>query len=265
MNSLLKVDLVSFAYRTRSSMFGGSKLLPAVDGVSFDVRQGEIVGLVGESGSGKSTVGKLVMGDMLPSAGVIERIVPVGGPERRPFAQMVFQDTGGSLDPRWSVARSVAEPLNLAGCVPAPMRKARVIEALERVGLNETFLDRYPGQLSGGQRQRVVIARAIISNPHLLVCDEAVSALDVSIQKQILDILVFLNDSTGMAFLFITHDLRVVASLCSRVLVMRKGRIVEAGKTAEVLLSPRDRYTRELVEAVPLMPRFDAISTESAA
>ncbi|MDR7275747.1 ABC transporter ATP-binding protein [Catenuloplanes atrovinosus] len=228
---------------------------PAVDDVSFDLHGGEIVGLVGESGSGKTTVAQVLFGAVAPDAGVIE----FGGrpwsgvPERRRRAhrrrmQLISQDPLGSFDPRHPVGRIVAEALPGRGA-----RRREVIALLERVGLGEEHLDRYPRQMSGGQRQRVAIARAIAPRPSLIICDEPVSALDVSVQAQVLDLLAGLRAQDGTAYLFISHDLGVVHHLADRVLVMRDGRVVESGPVGDVFHHPRHDYTKALVAALPTL------------
>ncbi|MFD3533742.1 dipeptide ABC transporter ATP-binding protein [Streptomyces sp. NPDC058664] len=233
----------------------------AVAGVSFTLRPGESLGLVGESGSGKSTLARLVLGLASPDEGDIRL---AGRPwsavrerERRPYRgelQLVPQDPLSAFDPRWSVARIVGEGLAASG-VPRPERAARTLALLERVGLAAEHLGRRPAALSGGQRQRVAIARALAPGPRLLVCDEPVSALDVSVQAQVLDLLGELRSSFGLATLFISHDLAVVREVCARVMVMKDGRIVESGPVEEVFAAPSHPYTRALLAAVPKRAR----------
>ncbi|MCK9930965.1 ABC transporter ATP-binding protein [Frankia sp. Mgl5] len=229
----------------------------AVDDVSFTLRAGETLGLVGESGSGKSTLAGLVLGLADADAGEVR----LGGqpwsgvPERerrarRHLLQLVPQDPLSAFDPRWTVARIVGEGLEAAG-VERRDRRARALTLLEQVGLSDVHLDRRPLALSGGQRQRVAIARALATRPRLLVCDEPVSALDVSVQAQVLALFRELSDSLGLATLFISHDLAVVREVCARVLVMKDGRIVETGPVEQVFTDPRHRYTQELLSAVP--------------
>jgi len=204
----------------------------AVDGVSFDLRRGETLGVVGESGSGKSTTARVIAGLVKATAGRFE----LGG-----RLGMVFQDPLGSLNPRLTVRATLAEA--------AP--GADGARLLGMVGLDATALDKYPHEFSGGQRQRICIARAVAGEPKLLVCDEAVSALDLSLRAQALELLRELKERLGLSILFITHDLGVVRHVADRVLVMRKGRIVEEGPCGEVLRSPREAYTRDLMAAVP--------------
>jgi oligopeptide/dipeptide ABC transporter ATP-binding protein len=231
----------------------------AVDGVSFTVARGETLALVGESGCGKSTVARAILGLVRPSSGVMRlggaALPPLGEPARRPLlsrVQMVFQDPDASLDPRFSVFASISEPLETGEQrLPRDERETRVLSLMAEVGLDATLRGRYPHELSGGQRQRVCIARALAVRPELLVCDEAVSALDVSIQAQILNLLAELRERFGLAYLFITHDLRVVRHLSHRVAVMYLGQIVELGDTDALFDAPAHPYTRALLAAVP--------------
>ncbi|GJD49681.1 Glutathione import ATP-binding protein GsiA [Methylobacterium crusticola] len=233
----------------------------AVDGISFAVRRGESVGLVGESGCGKSTTSTMVMRLLDPSAGSIvfrgEDIgaVPAARFARhplRPRIQMVFQDPTDALNPRWTAARAIADPLLRFGTTRAV--RPRCEELARRVGLPAALLDRFPHQLSGGQKARVGIARAIATNPDLLILDEPTAALDVSVQAVVLNLLADLKRDLGMSYLFVSHDLHVVRLLCDRVIVMRAGAIVEEGSAAEVLERPKAAYTRELIAAIPHPP-----------
>ena len=229
----------------------------AVDGVSLAIMPGEVFGLVGESGSGKSTLGRLVARLVDPDAGTIRfdgqdvtrRRGRALGPLRAQI-QLVFQDPYASLNPRDPVGRAVDDPLRVAGIGRAE-RRDRVAWLLDRVGLGHALADRYPHELSGGQRQRVAIARALALRPKLVVCDEPVSALDVSIRAQVLDLLAELGAEFGLAYLFISHDLSVVRHVADRVAVMHLGRIVETGPTARVWARPGHPYTRALLSAVP--------------
>ena len=259
MSALLEIDAVSRRYRMpRSSLFRAGPVLTAVEGVSFALDRGRTLGIVGESGSGKSTLARLIMAFEAPDEGEVRfdgrNLHALPSAElrlaRRRF-QMVFQDPWGSLDPRRTVAWSIAEPLRATG---AGEIGRRVDEALEQVGLRAQDGTKYPHEFSGGQRQRIAIARAIVTRPALLVADEAVSALDVSVQAQILNLLMDLQEELGLAMIFISHDLPVVACLADHVLVMRAGRAVEAGPTAGLIAAPRADYTKSLLAAGGLMP-----------
>ncbi|MEN3615451.1 ABC transporter ATP-binding protein [Plantactinospora sp. ZYX-F-223] len=227
-----------------------------VRGVSLTIARGETVGLVGESGSGKTTVARLLFGLLAPDTGTVSFCgrpwTDVPERERRPLRrrlQLVSQDPLGSFDPRYSVARIVAEGLDRT--VDRADRRERVVGLLDRVGLGPELLDRHPRQLSGGQRQRVAIARAIAARPSLIICDEPVSALDVSVQAQVLDLLAEIRAVDGTALLFISHDLGVVHHLSDRVLVMHEGAVVEQGPVGDVFNYPRHDYTRSLLDALP--------------
>ncbi|WNI29411.1 ABC transporter ATP-binding protein [Streptomyces sp. ITFR-6] len=226
-------------------VFGrGKSALAAVDGVSLTVRHGETLGIVGESGSGKTTLGRMLVGLLEPTSGRLDRVDRV---------QMVFQDPVSSLNPRRSVGESVADPLRARGQRDESAIRARVRDLLERVGLDPEQYDRYPHEFSGGQRQRVGIARALAAEPRLIVCDEAVSALDVTTQAQVTALLAELQRELGLALVFIAHDLAVVRQVSDRVAVMRHGRIVEEGPVEQVYGTPRDPYTRQLLAAVPAL------------
>jgi peptide/nickel transport system ATP-binding protein len=231
----------------------------AVDGVSFDVSEGETLGLVGESGSGKSTTGYCILQLMKPTSGSVRfegaELTELGREDLRRMRremQIVFQDPYSSLDPRMTVGDIVAEPLTVHGIGNRRDRAARVRELLDVVGFNPSFTNRYPHEFSGGQRQRIGIARALALSPKLIVCDEPVSALDVSIQAQILNLLKDLQRDFGLTYLFIAHDLAVVRSMSDRIAVMNKGQLVELGPAEEVYTNPKDDYTRALLSAVPI-------------
>ena len=254
---LLRAQNLSRHYRLpKRALFQPAPIQTAVRDASFYLDRGETLGIVGESGSGKSTLAKMVMAFEKPDSGEIlfkgQNINTLPAPQlrlaRQDF-QMVFQDPFGSLDPRRTVGWSIAEPMRAIGKETVAGIALRVNAALEQVGLRASDGDKFPHEFSGGQRQRIAIARAIITRPALLVADEAVSALDVSVQAQILNLLMDLQDSLGLAILFISHDLAVVASICDRILVMRAGNILETGPTAEVLGNPQHAYTRSLLAA----------------
>ena len=253
---LLAVTDLARTYRLpREHLFEPAPVVEALRGVSFTVQAGRSLGLVGESGSGKSTLARLVMALEAPTAGrvtLLGRDLHALSPAdlraaRRDF-QMVFQDPYGSLDPRQRVGRIVAEPL--IG-VDAAATRQRVTESLDAVGLRATDADKYPHEFSGGQRQRIAIARALITRPRLIVADEPVSALDVSVQAQVLNLLADLQQRFGVTYLFISHDLAVVDHVCDDVAVMRAGLIVEYGPTDMVLQRPVHEYTRALLAAMP--------------
>jgi oligopeptide/dipeptide ABC transporter ATP-binding protein len=232
----------------------------AVDGVSFAIAPGETLGLVGESGSGKTTTARLVLRAIEPSAGEIffEGEPITGLPARRllPFrrkAQIVFQDPYSSLNPRLPVGRIVGEPLLVHGLATRQGLRERALALLELVGLQAEHVDRYPHELSGGQRQRVGIARAIAVGPRLVVADEAVSALDVSVRAQILNLFVELRERLGLAYLFVSHDLGVVRFVSHRVAVMYLGRLVEVAPTGALFAAPRHPYTQALLAAIPVL------------
>jgi peptide/nickel transport system ATP-binding protein len=240
------------------SLLGGGTLVRAVDGVSFEVAPGRVLGIAGESGSGKSTLANLLVGLEHPTAGEIRIDGRAVG--RKPDAafrravQMVFQDPFGSINPRFTVGRTVEEPLLIHGLGSVAERHARAIAALEESELRPgaAFMDRYPHELSGGQRQRVAIARAIVLRPRLLVADEPVSMLDVSVRAGILRLLRRLVLENAMAMVFITHDLSIVGAVCDELAVMYRGRFVEHGPVLDVLRTPQHPYTRALIAAVPV-------------
>ncbi|SMD26540.1 ABC transporter ATP-binding protein [Kibdelosporangium aridum] len=241
---VLEVVGVSKEYKIR----GGGGVLQAADDVSFTVRRGQTTAIVGESGSGKTTTAHMVLGLVPPTAGAI-RLHGTESPRRA--MQAVFQDPYGSLDPMFTVERLITEPLRIFRIGDRASRRARVAELLDQVGLSPAMAQRYPNELSGGQRQRVAIARALAPAPRLVVCDEAVSALDVLVQDQILRLLESLQQELGLSYLFISHDLAVVRSIAHDVVVMRNGRVVEQGPVDQVLDSPADPYTRQLLDAIP--------------
>ncbi|MBM3463493.1 MAG: ABC transporter ATP-binding protein [Armatimonadetes bacterium] len=231
--------------------------LRAVDEVSFEISRGDTFALVGESGSGKSTMARLVMGLLQPENGEVvfdgQRIDHLDERARRPFRrrmQMVFQDPGGSLNPRRTVRETLCEPF----VIHQPGQRdldEKVLALVSRVGLSGEHLDRYPHEFSGGQRQRISIARALALNPEFIVLDEPTSALDVSVQAQILNLLQDLQRDLGLTYLFISHDIAVVAHLSDHVGVMRQGRLVEVGPADQVLHAPSDPYTRALLDSIP--------------
>jgi oligopeptide/dipeptide ABC transporter ATP-binding protein len=241
---------------------GSDAVVRAVDGVSLELGRGETLALVGESGCGKSTLARAIVGLRPPTAGDVffegTALSPLGTRARRALCrriQMVFQDPDASLDPRHTVASAIAEGVELHEGLDRSGVEARVRELVENVGLDAALLGRYPHELSGGQKQRVCIARALATRPELLVCDEAVSALDVSIQAQIINLLGDLKQRFSLSYLFITHDLRVVRQMADRLAVMYLGQIVEVAPTQELFTRPRHPYTEALLAAVPTLER----------
>ncbi len=209
--------------------------------VSFSMKEGEILGLVGESGSGKSTLVKAILGINKDCTGKIVH--------NSEHPQMIFQDPYGSLNPAKKIGWILEEPLRLKGSYSKTERQTKVIAMLEKVGLDEKFADRYPRQLSGGQRQRICIAGALMLEPRVLIADEPVSALDVTIQAQILDLLLSLHEEMGLSILFISHDLRVVYKMCDRIMIMQNGEICEEGTREEIFFAPQADYTQKLLQS----------------
>ena len=237
---VLQVNHVDVVYDDNAGFFRKKPGYHAVKDVSFSIEQGEIMGLVGESGCGKSTLSKAILG-MQPYTGEILHYT------KRP--QMVFQDPYGSLNPAKTVGWIVEEPLRAYGKYDAKERKRRVLDMLERVGLGAQYADRRPRELSGGQRQRVGIAVALIQRPRFIIADEPVSALDVTILAQILELLLELHRDLSLSYLFISHDLNVIYQICDRVMVMKSGRIIESGDVEEVFDRPKEDYTKKLLAA----------------
>jgi oligopeptide transport system ATP-binding protein len=260
---LVLVEDLRVHFPVRKGLLGrASEVVKAVDGVSFALARGRTLALVGESGSGKSTTGYAVMGMERPTGGrvVIDGIdraamTQAQAREATRRMQIVFQDPASALNPRMRVGDCIAEPLRIHGIGTRASRAERVAELLELVGLSPGAATRLPRDFSGGQRQRIVIARALALEPEVIVCDEAVSALDVSIQSQILNLLLALQERLGLAYLFISHDLSVVRHIADEVAVMQHGRIVESGPVDTVFAAPADPYTRALIEAVPRLER----------
>ncbi len=266
MTPLVELDGISVHFPVRAGWFGRRRVLRAVDQVDLAVMPGETLGLVGESGSGKSTLGNVVAGLQVPTAGAFRFDgKPLDRAARR-AVQIVFQDPFGALDPRMSVGAIVAEPLRIAGIGARQDRRARVAALVRQVGLPANALNRYPHEFSGGQRQRIAIARALAPNPRLIVADEPLSALDVSIQSQVLNLMQEMRERRGLAYLFISHDMAVVSHLADRVAVLYLGRIVELAPRTALFAHPAHPYTVALLQAVPRIgrrrPRGEAIRGE---
>jgi peptide/nickel transport system ATP-binding protein len=257
--ALLRVVGLGKRYRLpRESLLKPPPVLQALDDVSFELHAGRSLGIVGESGSGKSTLARLVMALETPSAGQVwldgqdlHALDAASLRRMRTQIQMVFQDPYGSLDPRRTVQQTVSEPLALLQGAGKDEQRRRTAEVLEAVGLQPGDGAKYPHEFSGGQRQRIAIARALVTRPRLIVADEPVSALDVSVQAQVLNLMQDLQDAHGLTYLFISHDLSVIDLVCDDVVVLQSGRIVEQGPADQVFQDPKHAYTRRLIDAVP--------------
>jgi ABC-type oligopeptide transport system ATPase subunit len=258
--SLLEVRNLIKVFPLGESVFGGNAKgeVRAVDDVSFDIKSGETLGLVGESGSGKSTLGRLILRLIEPTSGSISfnsRDLLAANPSEmrrlRRGMQIIFQDPFGSLDPRMRVEDVIAEPLIIHESMSAPARRQRIEELLRVVGLDESAARRFPHEFSGGQRQRIGIARALALRPKFIVADEPVSALDVSVGAQIVNLLAQLQREFGLTYLFISHSMPVVRYLATRIAVMYRGKIVEIGTTPQISMQPQHPYTRSLLQATP--------------
>ncbi len=258
-DNILEVRDLKVWFPIRKGVFGFiSGYVKAVDGVSFDLRRGETLGVVGESGCGKSTTSRAILLLNRPCGGSIKvdgvDITNVSGKDMMAYrrkVQVVFQDPQASLNPRHTVQEILTEGMCYHGLCTGAERRDKAAELLEAVGLPTDILERYPHEFSGGQRQRLCIARAIALKPELLICDEAVSALDLTIRAQVLDLLGELKRKLNLSMIFITHDIGVVQHVADRIIVMNKGRIVESGTCAEVLKNPKEEYTKYLMASVP--------------
>jgi oligopeptide/dipeptide ABC transporter ATP-binding protein len=254
---LVRAENVSRSFRGRAGWFAHTEV-KAVREVDLIISRGEAVGVVGESGCGKSTLGRTLLHLLPPTSGrvvfdgrALESLTPSTRRSLRARMQMIFQDPYGSLDPRRTAGAQIADGLLIHGLADRAQARARVKELLQRVGLDPSHADRLPHEFSGGQRQRIAIARALATEPEFVVADEPVSALDVSVQAQILTLMAELRSSFGLALLFISHDLHVVRHLCERVVVMYLGRIVEEGTSTDIFRAPAHPYTRALIAATP--------------
>ena len=259
MQALLEVRNLTKEFTRKRGLLGGSGAVRAVDDITFDVFEGETFGLVGESGSGKTTTGRCVLRLIEPTSGEVrfrgEDVLAFSRSRMRQARremQIVFQDPYSSLNPRMRVGAIVEEPLIIHGIGSKSERKMRVRELFEMVGLNPLQMTHYPHQFSGGQRQRIGLARALALHPSLVIADEPVSALDVSVQAQVINLLMDLQERMKLTYLFIAHDLRLVEHICSRLAVMYLGRIVEMGDTKSIFANPSHPYTRALLSAIPV-------------
>ncbi len=257
LNSILKVENLSKHYVIQSSIFKKKEIIHAVNQVSFELNNEESIGLIGESGCGKSTVANLLLKLLEPSHGKIylfgEDITNIRERDMREYRkdiQIIFQYTNAVLDPKMTVEELLLEPLRIHKIVEEEKMHSEVERLLALVGLKHSEKDKFPNQLSGGQNQRVIIARAIATRAKIIVCDEPVSALDVSVQGQILNLLSQLKDELKLSYIFISHDLKVVAHMCDKIAVMYQGEFVEFGATDKVLQNPEHAYTRKLLEAM---------------
>jgi oligopeptide transport system ATP-binding protein len=256
---LLEVRNLTKQFTRKQGLFSAPTVVRAVDGVSFTIDEGETFGLVGESGSGKTTTGRCILRLIEPTSGEVrfrgEDILSFSRArlrQARRDMQIVFQDPYSSLNPRMRVRAIVEEPLIIHRMGSTPQRRARVAELFDLVGLDPSHLERFPHQFSGGQRQRIGLARALALNPSLVIADEPVSALDVSVQAQVINLLMDLQARLKLTYLFIAHDLRLVRHICGRVAVMYLGRIVELGDTETLFAAPAHPYTRALLSAIPV-------------
>lgn len=255
---ILDVKDLKKHYAIKRGLFKPPQIIKAVNGINFNVKRGEILSIVGESGCGKSTTAKLLTGIEKATSGEIhfegKRLMHFDAKDwaqYRKKVQIIFQDPYSSLNPRWNVGKIIAEPLALNSDLNQKQIRKKVYEIMEKVGLLPEWYERYPHQFSGGQRQRIGIARALILNPEVIVCDEPVSALDVSIQAQVLNLLLDLQDEFNLTYIFISHDLGVVEHISDRIIVMYFGDIVEENEVDALLSNPQHEYTKKLLSAIP--------------
>ena len=259
-NTLLNIENLEQHFPIKGGFFGRTvNHVKAVDGITFEIKEGETVAVVGESGCGKSTTGRAILRLDEPTNGKVEfqgkDVLSMSKDEMRKMRkdmQIIFQDPYASLNPRKTVRQTLWEAMDIQNVVPRKERNQRIVELMETVGLQRHQIDRYPHEFSGGQRQRIGIARALSVNPKLIICDEAVSALDVSIQAQVLNLLKRLQKEFGLTYLFISHDLGVVRHIADRIIVMYLGKIVEIGDTEAIFNNPQHPYTKALLSAIPV-------------
>ncbi len=247
-------------YEINMGLFKKPKVVKALDNISFEVKRGEVLSIVGESGCGKSTTAKLMLKIEEPTGGEIlfegRDITTIEGDDLKEYrkkVQIIFQDPYSSLNPRWKVGQIIGEPLALNTSMSKKEIRDRVLYLMEKVGMEPDWYDRYPHQFSGGQRQRIGIARALALNPEIIVCDEPVSALDVSIQAQVLNLLLDLQEEFSLTYVFISHDLSVVEHISDRIVVMYFGEIAEQGTVEEIFDNPQHEYTQKLIGAIPVI------------
>ncbi len=265
-NNLISIQDLKVHYRSGGGLFSSSKTVKAVDGVSLDIKKGETLGLVGESGCGKSTLGKAILRLTEPTGGKVfyngkdlAHLTQSAMRDQRRNLQMIFQDPYASLNPRMTVGNIIGEPIRTFGLAKGGSVESRVQDLMETVGLSRRFIKRYPHEFSGGQRQRIGIARALAVDPEFIVADEPISALDVSIQAQIMNLMGRLQAEKNLTYLFISHDLRAVRHLADRVAVMYLGRIVELAPGKDIYADPLMPYTKALISAVPVPdPKIEA-------
>jgi ABC-type oligopeptide transport system ATPase subunit len=255
---LFEIKNLQKHYEIKKSLFAKPSIIKALNGVSFDVNKGEILSIVGESGCGKSTTAKLLMTIEKPTSGSIlfngedvTKFDKAKLKEYRKKVQIIFQDPYSSLNPRWKVGKIIAEPLLLNTNLNSKQIKEKVLAIMNKVGLKEEWYERYPHQFSGGQRQRIGIARALVVEPEVIICDEPVSALDVSIQAQVLNLLLDLQEEFNLTYIFISHDLSVVEHISDRIIVMYFGDIVESSDVDTLFKNPTHKYTQTLLKAIP--------------
>ncbi|NHB44238.1 ABC transporter ATP-binding protein [Helicobacter pylori] len=255
---LLEIKELKKTYAIDRGLFKPKRVIHALNGINFEVEQNEVLSIVGESGCGKSTTAKILAGIERQDSGAIyfngKRHLHFSKQDwfgYRKKVQMIFQDPYSSLNPRWKVGEIIAEPLLLNSHFSKKEIKTKVLEIMQKVGLKLEWIDRYPHQFSGGQRQRIGIARALILHPSVVICDEPVSALDVSIQAQVLNLLLDLQKEMGLTYIFISHDLGVVEHISDKIIVMNQGQIVETGDVDSVISAPKHPYTQKLLNAVP--------------